>query len=224
MIFLIEWSSDTITFIPDTFDISLTKSSRKFIRPFQTGSFILDFFYFSQLSKLSFLSSQISLTLPANMLHSTQYFTLSNMGAFLLKKRLFYFFENFWFEFNQPDMDILTRQRKGMIFWDIWAEILLKAAEKYNVNIPSFVTLKEEQELFIEKLLQDPQFFQNIQIEKNKKQKILTQDSNLEAISNNNLGSFVQNFLIKERPQNLSLLPSSKNHIPSHHANSLPWN
>jgi len=211
LIFLIEWSSDTITFIPDTFDIFLTKNSRKFIRPFQTGSFILDFFYFSQLSKLSFLSSQISLTLPANMLYSTQYLTSSNMAAFLLKKRLFYFFENFWFEFNQPDMDILTRQRKGMIFWDIWAEILLKAAEKYNVNIPSFVTLKEEQELFIEKLLQDPQFFQIIQIEKNKKQKVLTQDSNLEALSNNNLGSFVQNFLIKERPQNLPVFSSSKN-------------
>ena len=68
-------------------------------------------------------------------------------------------------------MDLLTRQRKGMIFWDIWAEILLKAAEKYNVNIPSFVTLKEEQELFIEKLLQDKEFLKNLQNQQQKTQK-----------------------------------------------------
>ena len=58
----------------------------------------------------------------------------------------------------------MVRQRKGIIFWDIWAEILLKAAEKYNVNLPSFVTLKEEQELFIEKLVRDSQFFESFSL------------------------------------------------------------
>nr|WVD55910.1 cell division protein [Tetradesmus dimorphus] len=205
LIFLIEWSSDMATFIPDTFDIALTKSSQKFYRPIRSGSLIFSFLSLRYESFISPFSSNFGLVLPSTLFNSVAFFGSSNMLSFILQKRIFYFFEHFSSVFIQPDMDILIRQRKGMIFWDIWAEILLKAAEKYNVNIPSFVTLKEEQELFIERLLQDKQFLKNLQIEKynfflfTSKNKF--ENFNGEMLQQKSLASFVENFLIKDCPK-----------------------
>nr|WNK75868.1 FtsH [Scenedesmaceae sp. YH-2023b] len=229
LIFLIEWSSDIATFVPDTFDLSLSKSSQKFTRSVRTGSLILSFLSFKH-SNLLFSFSKISnFGLPLTVLNSLSFFTSSNLIAFVIQKRLFYFLENFSALLIQPDMDILVRQRKGMIFWDIWAEILLKAAEKYNVNIPSFVTLKEEQELFIEKLLQDQKFLTSLRVQssgnsslskflnfhylkdsqnffskqrKNPQKAGLekTETLNGEILSQNSLTSFIENFIVKERP------------------------
>ncbi len=222
LIFLIEWSSDIATFVPDTLDIALAKSSQKFYRPLRSGSLVLSFFTTkNDFLVLSF--SSIGATLPSTLLHSFEFLTYSNIASFTLQKRFLYFFENFSSVLVQPDMDIFVRQRKGMIFWDIWAEILLKAAEKYNVNIPSFVTLKEEQELFIERLLQDRVFLRNLRVEKTKGGLFefpftLSNNSWMQAQKNeNNFGvfhsemlqqkssaSFIENFLVKERSQNFS--------------------
>jgi SpoVK/Ycf46/Vps4 family AAA+-type ATPase len=168
-VFLIEWSSDILGFFPDSIESSLWKSSQKLLRPVRTGTFFYSFgvFFFGvsakSLSKNSSLTFQTNLNFsvfnPFQFFLSTGYFQFSNFAAYVLQKRLLYVFENVPSIFLQPDIDILVRQRKGIIFWDIWAEILLKAAEKYNVNLPSFVTLKEEQELFIEKLVHDSEFF-----------------------------------------------------------------
>nr|WVD55840.1 cell division protein [Tetradesmus sp. JML-2023a] len=204
LIFLIEWSSDMATFIPDTFDISVTKSSHKFYRPIRSGSLIFSFLSLRHENFISPFSSNVGLIFPSTVLNSFTFFGSSNLLSYIFQKRLFYFFEHFSSVLTQPDMDILIRQKKGMIFWDIWAEILLKAAEKYNVNIPSFVTLKEEQELFIERLLQDKHFLKNLQIEKSNsflfhsKQKF--ENFNGEMLQQNSLTLFVENFLIKDRP------------------------
>ena len=79
----------------------------------------------------------------------------SFIGGFFLQRRMWCFMELFLDYIMKPDSDLLIRQKKGLIFWEIWAEILIQAAEKYNVNIPSLTTLKEEQELLIERLLED---------------------------------------------------------------------
>nr|YP_009629429.1 cell division protein [Coelastrella saipanensis]AVV61539.1 cell division protein [Coelastrella saipanensis] len=162
-IFLIEWSSDIATFVPDTLDISLAKSSQKLHRPVRSGSFFLNFLNSRNENLFFYFYPSFGANYPGNVTNFFGFWSYVNFASFLLQKRIVYFFENFCTTVLQPDMDLLTRQRKGIIFWDIWAEILLKAAEKYNVNIPSFVTLKEEQELFIEKLLQDKEFLKNLQ-------------------------------------------------------------
>lgn len=203
LIFLIEWSSDMATFIPDTFDISVTKSAQKFYRPIRSGSLLFSFLSLRYGNSSSSFSSNVGLFFPSPVLNSFTFFASSNLFSYIVQKRILFFFEHFSSVLTQPDMDILIRQRKGMIFWDIWAEILLKAAEKYNVNIPSFVTLKEEQELFIERLLQDKHFLKNLQIEKansfvfHSKQKF--ENLNGEILEQNSLASFVENFLVKDR-------------------------
>jgi SpoVK/Ycf46/Vps4 family AAA+-type ATPase len=204
LIFLIEWSSDMATFIPDTFDIFVTKSAQKFSRPIRSGSLLFSFLSLHYGNFNSPFSSNSGLFFSSPVLNSFTFFGSSNVLSYIFQKRMVFFFEHFSSVLTQPDMDILIRQRKGMIFWDIWAEILLKAAEKYNVNIPSFVTLKEEQELFIERLLQDKDFLKNLQIEKansfffHSNQKF--ENYNGEILQQKSLASFVENFLLKDRP------------------------
>lgn len=122
-IFLIEWSSDVTTYIPEAFDTSVWNSMTKFsrsTRPF--GGFVFGF-----ITQKMFLGS------------------LEIFYTWVLK----------------PDTDLMIRQKKGVIFWDIWAEILIQAAEKYKMNLSSLSTLKEEQELLIENLLEDKNFTDN---------------------------------------------------------------
>ncbi len=140
LIFLLEWSSDILTYLPETFEISFSFTTKKFSRSLRFANLFGN----------------------SSNFQNWQSFPVFNTSSFLFQKQLLLFFEQFFSILTQPDIDILIRQRKGVIFWDIWADILLKTAEKYNVNVSSFVTLKEEQELFIEKLLQDKQFLENI--------------------------------------------------------------
>lgn len=226
-VFLIEWSSDILGFFPDSIESSLWKSSQKLLRPVRTGIFFLSFgmFFFEtstkQLQKTSLITIQqsqnFSVFNPFQFLFSIGFFQFSNFTAYVLQKRLFYFFENVPSILIQPDIDILVRQRKGILFWDIWSEILLKAAEKYNVNLPSFVTLKEEQELFIEKLVRDSEFFESFHFQhtglrplhrllhsrgkKNFENQVLkTNQQNSSAWREKNFSSFLQNFVIQNRP------------------------
>lgn len=189
-VFLIEWSSDIVSFLPDSIESSFWKSSQKMFRPIQIGTFALSFGIVSPFQKIAVFG-------PFQIISSLGILTSANFAAFVLQKRFLYFFEHFPSVVFQPDIDILVRQKKGMIFWDIWAEILLKAAEKYNVNIPSFVTLKEEQEIFVEKLVHDSTFFQTFQLEKTNfffKQQSSSQKSS-QMFSN-----FLQNFVLENSP------------------------
>ena len=114
-IFLIEWSSDRLVYVPETLDMEIWNSVYKTSRSLRGFSF------------------------PA---------------TFLIRG-VWYLMETFFKFLNKPDKDLIYRQKKGILFWDLWADILLQIAEKYNLNIPSLNTLKEEQEFFMEKLLQD---------------------------------------------------------------------
>nr|YP_009238400.1 cell division protein [Bracteacoccus aerius]AMO01278.1 cell division protein [Bracteacoccus aerius] len=114
-IFLVEWSSDIMTYLPEALDSSIWNSYVK-------------------------LSRSSKITGPV---------------GFLLQRRLWCFMELFIDFVSKPDADLVMRQKKGTIFWNIWAEILIQAAERYNINVQSLTTSKEEQELLIERLLDD---------------------------------------------------------------------
>jgi SpoVK/Ycf46/Vps4 family AAA+-type ATPase len=211
-VFLIEWSSDILGFFPESIESSVWKSSRKLLRPARTGTFfsLFGFVFFGisaqNLSQNSFSAFQSPQNIfffnPFQFFLYTGFFQFSNFTAYILQKRLLSIFETAPSLLYQPDIDILVRQRKGILFWDIWAEILLKAAEKYNVNLPSFVTLKEEQELFIEKLVRDSDFFENLQLHSEKS--ISLQSTHLavqqDKKEKESFSSFLQNFVLRNRP------------------------
>nr|BBE24833.1 ATP-dependent zinc metalloprotease FtsH [Raphidocelis subcapitata] len=75
--------------------------------------------------------------------------------AFFLQRMLLSSSEIFYRWLLKPDSDLIIRQKKGIVFWDIWSEILILAAEQYKMNLSSLSTIKEEQELLIENLLRD---------------------------------------------------------------------
>lgn len=186
LIFLVEWSSDMLTFVPDTVDTSFSLTTKKFSRSLR---FVPFFLHGSNGNFLLNFPDLLSV----------------NTASFVYQKQVRSILEEFSFLLTQPDIDILVRQRKGMIFWDIWAEILLKTAEKYNVNIPSFVTLKEEQELFLEKLLQDQKFLESLQGQYKETRsfgfrKQTEKENTTDFLQQKSLASYMQNFLIPDRP------------------------
>jgi SpoVK/Ycf46/Vps4 family AAA+-type ATPase len=211
-VFLIEWSSDILGFFPESIESSIWKSSQKLLRPARTGTFFSLFGYglfgisAQNLSQNSFFALQPAQNIfffnPFQFLLCTGFFQFSNFTAYILQKRLLSLFENAPSLLYQPDIDILVRQRKGILFWDIWAEILLKAAEKYNVNLPSFVTLKEEQELFIEKLVRDSDFFENLQLHSGKSVSLQSKhaEGQHDKKEKESFSAFLQNFVLRNQP------------------------
>jgi SpoVK/Ycf46/Vps4 family AAA+-type ATPase len=113
--FLIEWSSDIVSFIPETFDIYTSTFSQKLSRNFRIFGFT----------------------------------------SFFSQRRFLCFMDSFLEGITKPDIDLIIRQKKGIIFWDIWAEILVQAAEIYNINLSSLFNIKEEQDLFLERLINE---------------------------------------------------------------------
>lgn len=116
-LFLVEWTSDVTTYLPEAFDKEIWTSFFKISRSTR---------FFSGL-EFGFFNQRLTLT------------SLELIYSSILK----------------ADTDLLTRQKKGIIFWDIWAEILIQAAEKYRMNLSSLSTVKEEQELLIENLMEE---------------------------------------------------------------------
>lgn len=116
-IFLIEWTADLTSYVPETFDEQIWNSVVKF--------------------------SRLTRAFPPFV------------SSFFMQRFFLSTFQTFYIWLYKSDIDLLMRQKKGMIFWDIWTEILLQAAENYKMNLSSLSTLKEEQELLIENLLQE---------------------------------------------------------------------
>nr|ALO21228.1 cell division protein [Chloromonas radiata] len=71
----------------------------------------------------------------------------------LTEKRLLSSFELFYEIVSQPDTDLMVRQKKGKILWDIWGEILKNVAEENNINISLLTNKKEDQSFLLSKLL-----------------------------------------------------------------------
>jgi SpoVK/Ycf46/Vps4 family AAA+-type ATPase len=113
--FLIEWSSDIVSFIPETLDIYTSAFSQKLSRNFRIFGFT----------------------------------------SFFAQRRFLCFMDTFLDGITRPDIDLIIRQKKGIIFWDIWAEILVNAAEIYSINLSSLFNIKEEQDLFLERLISE---------------------------------------------------------------------
>nr|AWI68483.1 cell division protein [Pediastrum duplex] len=178
-IFLIEWSSDPSSFIPETFDMYFWYSFQKFFRntrilgfvEFQNSTNIYNIMNSLELSGFGIFDSKFNgkpiqlhnynndiLSLEKTLGTSMLSFSISNILGFFMQRRLWNFFHLFIDSMLKPDIDLIVRQKKGKIFWDIWADILIRAAEQYNINIPSLTSLKEEQEKLIERLIQDPAF------------------------------------------------------------------
>nr|YP_009491942.1 cell division protein [Pediastrum angulosum]AWI68096.1 cell division protein [Pediastrum angulosum] len=172
-IFLIEWSSDPSSFIPETFDMYFWYSFQKFFRntrilgfvEFQNSTNIYNIMNSLELNGFGMFdswqsSSLVGFAKDTKQLNGASVFSfpISNILGFFMQRRLWNFFHLFIDSMLKPDIDLIVRQKKGKIFWDIWADILIRAAEQYNINIPSLTSLKEEQEKLIERLIQDPAF------------------------------------------------------------------
>nr|YP_009629571.1 cell division protein [Chlorococcum tatrense]AYQ94355.1 cell division protein [Chlorococcum tatrense] len=170
-LFLVEWSSDMTNTIPENVDIYLGTSYYKLTRTLHSLNFL------TLLPKNSMqilgienwnVGSQTlwSLTpnyiLPeGNLLSSPERqrgaakvegeITILNLGSTFIKNRIYHLYEILLFQFYQPDTDLMVRQKKGIIFWDVWGDFLMQVAEDSNINISELTSLKEEQIKLLEK-------------------------------------------------------------------------
>ena len=136
--FLVEWSSDLITTIPDTFDMNSYSYLSKFKRNitplilfYTTFGFILSSYLNDNKKKIYFDS--FIWTVP---------FAITNsIVKRLLNSLLLVFIQQLY----EPDLDSIIREKKGIIFWDIWGEYLKQIAEENSINIYELTTDKEEQ-------------------------------------------------------------------------------
>ena len=162
--FLVEWSSDLITIIPENVDIYIwnvfSKISR--IMPIQ---FVLNFNSSLLLSSLSGFSGKshgntLAAFLPPKEDNQTGLMNISSFPVLmtmshLLHRRILHLFDILLETISQPDSDLIARQEKGTLFWDIWADFLVTAADFYNVNVAALSTIKAEQNILIENISND---------------------------------------------------------------------
>ena len=71
----------------------------------------------------------------------------------LLQRRLHRVFDDFYIAFTRPDMDLLLRHQKSLIFWDMWGALLIRAVARYELSLTDFMSTKEEQEKLLECLI-----------------------------------------------------------------------
>ena len=122
--FLVEWSSDLTTNIPDVLDSTVMNS----------------FFKTSRIIRPLIISQVFLLSNPLMISNS------------LIQRRIWHSYQMIIEQFCQPDSDLIIRHKKGMIFWDIWSELLIDVAEDSNINISELTSLKEEQNRLLDKL------------------------------------------------------------------------
>jgi len=71
----------------------------------------------------------------------------------VLQRRLHRVFDDFYIAFTRPDMDLLLRHQKSLIFWDMWGVLLIRAIARYELSLVDFMETKEEQEKLLECLV-----------------------------------------------------------------------
>jgi hypothetical protein len=160
--FLVEWSSDLITIIPENIDIYLWTAFAKVSRNtnnlliwnnfgIQTKNQFSMFFVVNNSSNSeNFVTNLVQTTQPKNyaLLQLPSLILLN----YLIQRRILYLFDKFIETISQPDTDLMRRQIKGTRFWDIWADFLVFFADYYNVNVFALSTIKSEQNNLIEKI------------------------------------------------------------------------
>nr|QKN19286.1 cell division protein [Eudorina cylindrica] len=156
--FLVEWSSDPITIIPENVDIYIWNVFSKISRE-KNIQFVFNSYY-GLLTLLGGFNTKYQLNLFANSSGTLNNITISSFPVLLtishlLQSRIKHFFDILMETVNQPDMDLIARQEKGTLFWDIWADFLVTAADYYNVNVAALSTIKAEQNALIENISND---------------------------------------------------------------------
>jgi SpoVK/Ycf46/Vps4 family AAA+-type ATPase len=81
--------------------------------------------------------------------------SIFGLTGILIQRRFLSLAETFASLLTEADTDLIMRQKKGQIFWEIWSEILMKAVDKYNMNLSSLTTLKDEQDRLLQNLIND---------------------------------------------------------------------
>nr|QIA46932.1 cell division protein FTSH [Volvulina compacta] len=171
--FLVEWSSDIITIIPETVDIYIWNVFFKMTRTIPIISFfnslhtqipqhgpkeilVNSFKNFAGVPSgdLRELQTQPSGVGALKISVGDWPATADRLGiltiSHLLHRRILYLFAILMDTISRPDTDLIVRQEKGTLFWDIWADFLVTAADYYNVNVPALSTFKAEQNRLIE--------------------------------------------------------------------------
>jgi len=137
--FLVEWSSDFLATIPESQhmdSIRTMNSSARAVRPFLMS------YPFIHLN-----GSQVS-----SAFLNFGSWTLWTSSAFLLNRQILEMYEMILQKWFQPDNDLILRQKKGRIFWDLWSQVFIDVADDANINIVELTSLKEEQNRLFEKL------------------------------------------------------------------------
>ena len=142
--FLLEWSADLISTIPDTIDTSFAVYFSKINRTLPFYLFIntninKDFY---NLINISLSKTVIGMTDFSKIIFGTFLFGVNNsIIQRVTNSSLLLFIQ----QLAEPDLDYINRQKKGIIFWDIWGDCLKTIAEENSVNIYELSTDKEEQ-------------------------------------------------------------------------------
>jgi hypothetical protein len=166
--FLLEWSADLVTTIPDSMDPAVANYFSKLQRNLPFYMF-LNAKIFNNMSWLFWPLFGFIREVPLKMAdHPSKNNSDSNLiktglttvinsietifGIVVLgiNNSIIRRFTNssillFTQQLAEPDLDYIYRQKKGIIFWDLWGESLKTIAEKNSVNIYELSTDKEEQ-------------------------------------------------------------------------------
>jgi SpoVK/Ycf46/Vps4 family AAA+-type ATPase len=147
--FLLEWSADLITTIPDTVDVSTYSYFYKINRNVTPTLLLYNILPLFLSGQLLYSSTHPSLQQKIfnYFLEKNNYITpfLFAMSNSILKRLLNSTLLIFIKQLSEPDLDYINRQKKGIIFWDVWGEYLKQVAEENSINIYELTTDKEEQ-------------------------------------------------------------------------------
>lgn len=165
--FLVEWSSDFLGTIPQSEHldrIRIINSSARGVRPFFMGyPLIFQPFNKSDISISTPFSKAEGFIFPEGT-KSFASLTLWTSSAFLFNRRVLDMYETILHKWFQPDNDLILRQKKGRIFWDLWSQVFIDVADDANINILELTSLKEEQNRLFDKLegLEDIETSKNV--------------------------------------------------------------
>jgi hypothetical protein len=155
--FLLEWSGDLITTIPDNVDSNLhlyfTKLNRVFVLQFLNNSILKSTYNFElfnisnktlSLWGTNFFENSNHLSPSKNITNLMNIFIISLNYSFL--KRFFNLnFLTFMTQLSEPDLDYFNRKTKGTIFWDIWGDNLKYISDTVSIDLHDLSNDKEEQ-------------------------------------------------------------------------------
>jgi SpoVK/Ycf46/Vps4 family AAA+-type ATPase len=71
----------------------------------------------------------------------------------LAQRRLHRLADEAYIAWTKPDMDLLMRHQKSLIFWNMWGALLIQAVSRYNLSMTDLLSTKEEREKLVECLI-----------------------------------------------------------------------